>query len=85
MRNFGPAFATAATTTIAEVKEIVALGAHRSRGGGDPGIFVDRIVQTTTHLDIGVLRQILLAVGRVADMEGRAVRRRRPGRACPPI
>jgi len=74
MRNFGPAFAMAAKTTIAEVKEIVALGAIEPEEVITPGIFVDRIVKTTTQLDIGVLRQILLAVGRVADMQGRAVR-----------
>lgn len=74
MRNFGPAFAMAAETTIAEVKEIVALGVLDPEAVVTPGIFVDRIVQTTTYLDIGVLRQILLAVGRAADMEGRPVR-----------
>lgn len=74
MRNFGPAFAMAADTTIAEVKDIVALGSLDPEAVATPGIFVDRIVKTTTHLDIGVLRQILLSVGRVADMEGRAVR-----------
>jgi 3-oxoacid CoA-transferase len=71
MRNFGPAFAMAATTTVAEVKEIVELGAIDPEAVVTPGIFVDRIVRTTTHLDLGVLRQILMAVGRVADMEGR--------------
>jgi 3-oxoacid CoA-transferase len=74
MRNFGPAFATAAKTTIAEVKEVVSLGALDPEAVVTPGIFVDRIVKTTTSLDITVLRQILLAVGRVADMEGRPVR-----------
>jgi len=74
MRNFGPAFATAAKTTIAEVKEIVPLGALDPEAIATPGIFVDRIVETTTQLDVGVLRQILMSVGRVTDMEGRAVR-----------
>jgi len=74
MRNFGPGFAMGAKTTIAEVKEIVPLGAIDPEAVVTPGIFVDRIVQTTTHLDLAVLRQILLAVGRTADMEGRAVR-----------
>jgi 3-oxoacid CoA-transferase len=74
MRNFGPAFAMAGKTTIAEVKEIVPLGGIDPEAVVTPGIFVDRIVKTTTHLDIGVLRQILLSVGRVADMEGRAIR-----------
>ena len=74
MRNFGPSFAMAAKTTIAEVKELVPLGALDPEAVVTPGIFVDRIVKTTTHLDLGVLRQILAVVGRVADMEGRAVR-----------
>ncbi|MGH7860259.1 MAG: CoA transferase subunit A, partial [Candidatus Binatia bacterium] len=71
MRNFGPAFATAAKTTIAEVKEIVPLGAIDPEAVATPGIFVDRIVKTTTQLDMGVLRQILSAVGRANAMEGR--------------
>ncbi|MBI4518108.1 MAG: 3-oxoacid CoA-transferase subunit A [Deltaproteobacteria bacterium] len=74
MRNFGPAFASAARTTIAEVKEVVALGAIEPEAVVTPGIFVDRIVQTTTHVDIGVLRYILQSVGRVSDAEGRALR-----------
>ncbi len=74
MRNFGPAFAMAAQTTIAEVREIVEVGAIDPEAVVTPGIFVDRIVKTTTHLDAGVLRQILAVVGRVADMEGRALR-----------
>ncbi len=74
MRNFGPGFATAAKTTIAEVKEIVELGAIDPEAVATPGIFVDRIVKTTTHLDIAILRQILSVVGRSADLEGRATR-----------
>ncbi|MFI5365991.1 MAG: 3-oxoacid CoA-transferase subunit A [Candidatus Binatia bacterium] len=73
MRNFGPAFAMAAKTTIAEVKEIVALGAIDPEAVVTPGIFVDRIVQTTTQLSVAVLRQILMAVGRTTDIEGRAL------------
>jgi len=74
MRNFGPAFATAARTTIAEVKQIVAIGEIDPEEVVTPGIFVDRVVRTTTHLDIGVLRQILSMVGRVNNMDGRAIR-----------
>ena len=74
MRNFGPGFAMAARTTIAEVKELVPLGGIDPEAVVTPGIFVDRIVQTTTHLDLTVLRQILQVVGRTADMDGRAVR-----------
>ncbi|HVM98104.1 MAG TPA: 3-oxoacid CoA-transferase subunit A [Candidatus Acidoferrales bacterium] len=73
MRNFAPAFATAARTTIAEVKEIVGLGDIDPEAVVTPGIFVDRIVRTTTHIDIGILRQILKLVGRSNDMQGRAV------------
>jgi 3-oxoacid CoA-transferase len=74
MRNFGPAFAMAAKTTIAEVKEIVPVGSLDPEAVVTPGIFVDRVVKTTMQFDMGVLRQILLAVGRVNNMEGRAVR-----------
>ena len=74
MRNFGPAFAMAAKTTIAEVKEIVALGTLDPEAVVTPGIFVDRVVKTTTHLDISVLRRILEIIGRNADAGGRAIR-----------
>jgi 3-oxoacid CoA-transferase len=72
-RNFGPAFATAATTTIAEVKEIVPLGALDPEAVVTPGIFVDRIVQTTQHFDPAVIRQIMQMSGRSRALEGRSV------------
>jgi 3-oxoacid CoA-transferase len=72
-RNFGPAFATAATTTIAEVKEIVDVGALDPEAVVTPGIFVDRIVQTTQHFDPGVIRQIMMMSGRTRTFEGRGV------------
>lgn len=74
MRNFAPAFAMGARTTIAEVKEVVPTGTLDPESVVTPGIFVDRVVRTTTHLDVGVLRMILSSVGRVNNMEGRAVR-----------
>lgn len=74
MRNFGPAFAMAAKTTIAEVKEILPVGSLDPEAVVTPGIFVDRVVRTTMHFDMGVLRQILSMVGRVDNMAGRAVR-----------
>ena len=43
-RNFGPIMATAATTTIAQVDEIVPLGALDPEAVVTPGIFVDRVV-----------------------------------------
>ncbi len=73
-RNFGPWMAAAARTTIAEVHEIVPTGTLDPEAVVTPGIFVDRIVKTTTHIDVGVLRQILQLVGRQNNMEGRAVR-----------
>lgn len=43
-RNFGPLMATAATTTIVQVDEIVPLGALDPEHVITPGIFVDRVV-----------------------------------------
>lgn len=46
-RNFGPIMATAATTTIAQVSEIVEVGALDPEHIVTPGIFVDRLVEVT--------------------------------------
>lgn len=43
-RNFGPIMATAAATTIAQVDEIVELGALDPESVVTPGIFVNRVV-----------------------------------------
>jgi 3-oxoadipate CoA-transferase alpha subunit len=43
-RNFGPIMATAATTTVAQVDEIVELGALDPEAVVTPGLFVDRVV-----------------------------------------
>ena len=43
-RNFGPIMAAAAITTIAQVDEIVALGALDPESIATPGIYVDRVV-----------------------------------------
>lgn len=43
-RNFGPVMATAATTTIVQVDEIVPLGSLDPEAVVTPGIFVDRVV-----------------------------------------
>ncbi|MCA1307856.1 3-oxoacid CoA-transferase subunit A [Microbacterium esteraromaticum] len=43
-RNFGPIMATAATTTIAQVDEVVPLGSLDPEAVVTPGIFVDRVV-----------------------------------------
>ncbi|WP_324013722.1 3-oxoacid CoA-transferase subunit A [Microbacterium sp. JZ37] len=43
-RNFGPIMATAATTTIVQVDEVVELGALDPETVVTPGLFVDRVV-----------------------------------------
>jgi 3-oxoadipate CoA-transferase, alpha subunit len=43
-RNFGPVMATAAATTVVEVRETVELGAMDPEAVVTPGIFVDRVV-----------------------------------------
>lgn len=44
-RNFGPVMATAATTTIVQVSEVVPVGALDPEAVVTPSIFVDRIVK----------------------------------------
>jgi 3-oxoacid CoA-transferase subunit A len=44
-RNFNPNMATAAQVTIAEVEELVEVGALDPDGIHTPGIFVQRIIQ----------------------------------------
>ncbi|MFN8544724.1 MAG: 3-oxoacid CoA-transferase subunit A [Candidatus Binatia bacterium] len=70
-RNFGPAFAMAAATTIAEVREVVPAGAIDPEAVHTPGIFVDRIVKTTTHFDPQIVRMMTMMAGRTVKMEGR--------------
>ncbi|MCY0857810.1 3-oxoacid CoA-transferase subunit A [Cupriavidus sp. D39] len=47
-RNFGPIMASAATTAIAQVSEIVPLGALNPEAVVSPGIFVKRVVQVSS-------------------------------------
>ena len=49
-RNFGPVMATAAKVTVAEVEEVVELGALDPEAVITPGIFVQRVVQTGQDL-----------------------------------
>ncbi|MFF4259346.1 3-oxoacid CoA-transferase subunit A [Streptomyces sp. NPDC001663] len=44
-RNFGPVMATAATTVVAQVQEIVDVGALDPEAVVTPSIYVDRVVQ----------------------------------------
>ncbi|MEM7228095.1 MAG: CoA transferase subunit A [Planctomycetota bacterium] len=48
-RNFNPLVATCGTVTVAEVEEIVEIGALDADAIHTPGIFVQRIVQTTSE------------------------------------
>ncbi|CAL9587508.1 3-oxoacid CoA-transferase subunit A [Streptomyces sp. enrichment culture] len=47
-RNFGPVMATAATTVVAQVREIVETGAIDPETVVTPSIYVDRVVQEAT-------------------------------------
>jgi 3-oxoacid CoA-transferase A subunit len=78
-RNFGPAFATAARTTIAEVRELVDLGAIDPEAVHTPGIFVDRVVASTQRWDPSIVRQMVMA-GHARD--GRPSGRRRRARVA---
>ena len=49
-QNFNPSFAKAASMTIAEVDEIVDVGQIAPQDVGLPGIFVDRVIASTTSL-----------------------------------
>jgi 3-oxoadipate CoA-transferase alpha subunit len=48
-RNFGPIMATAARVTIAQVREVVALGELDPEAIVTPGIFVQRVVQESAQ------------------------------------
>jgi 3-oxoadipate CoA-transferase alpha subunit len=48
-RNFGPIMASAAKTTVAQVREIVELGDVDPEAVVTPGIFVQRIVEVPEH------------------------------------
>ncbi|MCG8425554.1 MAG: CoA transferase subunit A [Proteobacteria bacterium] len=50
-RNFSPIMATAAHTTIAEVEELVDLGAMDPHDVHLPGLFVHRVVEVREHED----------------------------------
>ena len=45
-RNFGPVMATAATTTVVQVSQVVETGALDPEVVVTPGIYVDRVVVT---------------------------------------
>ncbi len=63
-RNFNPPFATAATVTIAEVDEIVALGGLDPEAVVTPGIFVQRLVRRETPLTKETVSGLMRTMGR---------------------
>jgi 3-oxoacid CoA-transferase len=71
-RNFNPAFATAARTTIAEVDEIVEPGGLDPERVVTPGIFVDRVVRTAHPFDAPSLLAMARRFGKQWDLEARA-------------
>ncbi|MDH6455912.1 3-oxoacid CoA-transferase A subunit [Streptomyces sp. SAI-119] len=48
-RNFGPVMATAATTTIVQVNQVVEAGKLDPEAVVTPSIYVDRVVQVTAR------------------------------------
>jgi 3-oxoacid CoA-transferase len=81
-RNYNPVLATAATTTIAEVDEIVDDGALDPELVITPGIFVNRLVRNEEPLDRAQVRALSRRFGKQWDLE---VRERTVGpRGIPP-
>lgn len=56
-RNFNDAFAKAARTAIIEVEEIVEVGELDPQDVDLPGVFISRVVQSTTKIDVSQLPQ----------------------------
>ncbi|NEE00460.1 3-oxoacid CoA-transferase [Phytoactinopolyspora halotolerans] len=56
-RNFNDSFAKAARTAIIEVEEIVDVGELEPEQIDLPGIFISRVVETTTRVDVSELPQ----------------------------
>ncbi|SKA90674.1 3-oxoadipate CoA-transferase alpha subunit [Agreia bicolorata] len=67
-RNFGPIMAAAATTTVAQVDEVVALGALDPEAVVTPGVFVNRVVAVAPR---GWVQDGIFVGG--VDIEGRPV------------
>jgi 3-oxoacid CoA-transferase len=72
-RNFNPVFASAATTTIAEVDRVVEVGEIDPEVVVTPGIFVDRVVRSEQTLDSGAILALSRQYGKPQRLEQRAV------------
>lgn len=81
-RNYNPVLATAARVTVAEVDEIVPIGAIESEHVVTPGVFVDRVVACEEPLPDDRVRELSRRFGKKWDLE---VREREVGpRGIPP-
>lgn len=75
-RNFNPAMATAADLVIAEVEEIVPLGALDPDAIVTPGLYVDYLVQAhTTLAELGSSAAVSTGGKRTSDVRLRIARR----------
>ncbi len=75
-RNFNPLMATAATLVIAEVEEIVPVGAIAPDEVVTPGIYVDYLVQAHTTLEVLGSSASIEASGKLEDDERMIMARR---------
>jgi 3-oxoacid CoA-transferase subunit A len=71
-RNFNPIMATAARVTLAEVEELVPIGALDPDQIATPGIFVDRILQGQ-HYEKRIERETTRPRAKVGDAAGEEV------------
>jgi 3-oxoacid CoA-transferase len=70
-RNLHPPFATGARTTLAEVDEVVDVGAIDPECVVTPGIYVDRVVRTEHPLAVDEVRALSRRYGRAIHTEPR--------------
>src|SRR5579862_1686361 len=70
-RNLHPPFATGGRVTVAEVDEVVAVGAIDPECVVTPGIYVDRVVRTEHPLDVEEVRALSRRYGRAVHVEPR--------------
>lgn len=81
-RNYNPILATAARVTVAELDEVVPIGALSPDEIVTPGVFVDRVVRSEDPLDAERIRALGPRFGKKWDLE---VRERSVGpRGIPP-
>jgi 3-oxoacid CoA-transferase len=70
-RNLHPSFATGARVTLAEVDEVVEVGALDPESVATPGIYVDRVIRTEHPLAVEEIRSLSRRYGRAIHVEPR--------------